>query len=698
MSTIKEEVLRALKELMKIKREPITVSDVHSYITNKLGITSSKKWIRLILDMLVAEGKVRKISSGRFVYYIPIDERQTTLLNYLQPSKSETREEIGAKITQEETLIDFVRKYPTRSVSEEVGKQIELSKLFPSRIESLIRKIADEIAHENPRNLLKEMFEDLLRMFKNYAERYKSTKNKTEEDEIYKKLERILHIIKVVYGYVLGIPISTSRLRPRAPMEAARICLPDRKTKEYKLEYDPNVLEIFLNRRIPDETFIVLETPDIEQSDFIMGVDSSTTKVKITIPNITRRPILLVVNTVVGVTEINGKPLLFPRPETIEKLDSYSAEEEGFLIRPHTLSSFPDYYRDRIREAQMNYLEYRFIDKALSPEPSDSDLYSKLKRPPTIVFLDGRIFPYEHKLSDYIALHGKYVRKSIYAHVKLVRAADALRDIVTITGVVKRGHLAYLWSIISWYMFRKKGLISEDEFLDPGSLITEDDEMRDEYIALLLLKKFYNPNRREVPRTFILIRRFYAMDPVLRRAIGLIDNISKENDVMFWFKEAVVSEYIEEKGLAGYVKEKGLEEDEAWFYAEACAKSAVAMFYYIPPMPANRALDHKRIRIPRYEVLIPSSFMDLELRSMYEKVREKVRKVIFDGRINKDFFVGYDEAKEGLILIVPNYIETAHYYAKNMERTLAEYYGVYLLSKAMEFVKELEELFFGSTA
>ncbi len=691
MGSKKEAVLRALIELAKKKKGPITVSDIYNYM-DKSGIVSSKKWIRLILEKLVAEGKVQKITSRRLVYYIP---KQTSILDYLQPSKPETREEIGARIAREEALLEFLRRYPTRSVSEEIGKQIELNKLFPSRVEKMIEEIAEKIAHENPRKLLKEMFEDLLEMFKEYAEKYRNIRNKVEEENIYKKLDRILQIIKIVYGYVLGIPLSTSRLRPRAPTEVARICLPDHKTKEYVIEYDPKVLEDFLDYRIPDETFIVFETPNDGQNNFIMGVDSSTAPINIIIPNITRRPLSLIVNTVVGITEREGKPLLFPRPETIEKLDSYSAEEEGFLIRPDTLSSYPDYYRDRIREAQMNYLEYKFIDKALSPEPSDSDLYGKLKRPPNIVFLDGRIFPYEHKLSDYVALHGKYVRKSIYAYVRLIRAADALRDIATITGVVKRGHLAYLWYIISWYMFRKEGLINEDEFLDPSSLITEDDEMRDEYIALLILKKFYDPNRKELPRTFILIRRFYAMDPVLRRAIGLTDSISKENDIMFWFKEATISEYVEEKGLAGYVKDKGLEEDEAWFYAEACARGAVAMFYYVPPMPI-KALDHKRIRIPRYEVLIPSSFINLELRSMHKKIKEIVRETIFDGRIDKDFFVGYDEAKEGFILIVPSYIKIAHYYAKNMEKILKKYYGIYLLNKAMEFIRELEKLFFES--
>jgi len=692
MSEFENEILMALAELMR-KKINISVSDVYKHLKKK-GIKKSEKWIRITLEKLVAEGKVKKIESGRISYYIPL-VKQATLEKFISVKQISTRQEIGEQLSED--LWKILTHTAGDPVPVATAKRIAADRHFPERLREKIEKIADDLADENPREILQRMFKDLADRFKKYAEKYKKINDKQEKRRLREKLNNIYRIIKVVYEETLGIPISTSKIRQRGKLEVMRIHLPDRKTGEYILEYDLNTLNLYLNRRIPDDKFIIKEETERELLEPMMGIDASTMPVEIIIPHITRRIIRLYVNTVIGVTDVKSekrtRTLIFPRPESIERLNYLDAEERGFLIRPDTLFSYPAYYHDRIREAQMNYLEHQFVTKILAPFPEEKDIYEVLKRPPCIIFMDGRIFPYEHKIDDYVALHKKYVQRSIAAFVNLMRSAEALRNEAYIVGVVKRGHLAYLWSIVSWYLL-EKGLISEDEFLDPQNLITEDEMMRDEYIAYLLLKKHYNHNSNSTPRTFTVIRRFYAMDPKTRRAIGVSNRIDNENRVEFWLKEANVSETAEKPGLAGYVEEKGGDSDEAWFYSEACARGAVAMFYFIPLLP-NGIQKINAIRIPRYEVLIPYSCLNQNEEDMRKTVKQTIRKIILDGRIEEDLYLAYEEADEYRILIVPKYVKEAHHYAKSMEKEITHNYGIYLISKALEALKTIEEMFFG---
>ena len=694
MGEIKEEVLRALKELSK-ERRLLTASEIADYLRTN-GIHKSTKWISVILKYLVHEGKILEVPRGRITYYMlhpsQLDNKQHILDEYIRVDKEvETLSELKAKLEAEEYL-RYIKELPARTPSEVIAKEILHDKLFPEILEKRLEEIAPELSKENPKKLLREMFEDLIHRYRKYAEELKGTKDRKREEELYKKLERIIHIINTVYVFVLGIPISHSKKKPRGPSEVARIYLPDRRMKEYEAEYDLNLLIRYLERRIPDESFIVFENGE-GGYDLLLGIDTSTMPVSIIIPHILRRAINLRLNTVVGYTtstDENGKrrPIIFPRPESIDGYEEDRAEEEGIIIRPETLSFYPDYYHDRIREAQMEYLQNKFINKSLSPDPSDADIYEKLKRPPNALLSDGRIFPAEHKLGDYVALHGKFVRKSIRAYVSLLRNAEALKDHMVILGVVKRGQLAYLWKIVSWYMM-KKGLISEEEFLDPRNLYTGGEKLRDEYISYLIFKKVWDPIGKKFPRTFSIIRRFYSMDRILMNALGQADTIDAENDIMFWFKEATI--YGEgTTGLSGYVEDHGLEGDEAWPYSEACARGAVAMFYYIPPINLNIPNSHQ-LRPPRFEVVIPYSY--LKEPSMQDKIRGLISNAIKG--INSDEPVTYEEAVEGIFLIVPSVVKMAHQHVKNFQSEIALHYSKYLLSQALKKLKEYESLFLG---
>lgn len=695
MEGIRELILRILKDIAGEKRHHlVTASEVRERLKNE-GIMRSTKWVGQILKLLAAEGEIIEKPIGRTIhYFIPPD--QHTLDEYITVRGEEiiTRDEIQDALEQvdEENYLKLFKLMPAKTISERVGKDLSISKHFPEQLKNKIDKISNDIAEENPRELFKDMFEDLIEMYRKYADEYKATNDRKREAELYKKLQHIYYIIDRVYGFILGIPMCHSKLRSPAPNEAAWIYLPSHKTKEYKAELYLNILEKYLERRTPDDKFIIFEDKSARSEKPLLGTDSSTMPIEIRVPVLTRRIIRFRLNTVVGYTKTDGgdsNPIIFPRPESLDRYDEEEAEEEGFIIRPETFSMFPDYYHDRIREAQMNQLEFRFVDKTLSPDPIDRDVYEKLKRPPPVVLLDGRIFPYEHKLSDYVALHGKYVQRSIRAFVNSVRFSDALKDVVRIIGVVKRGHLAYLWTVVSWYMM-KRGLFDEDDFLHPGSLITEDTEMRDEYIAFLILKNFYDSSSEHIPRTFAIIRRFYSMDPDVRRAFGLADDLSRENSIDFWFGEAIISERVGKQGLSGYVEERGLDGDEAWPYAEACAKAAVAIFYHIPPLDERRALENNRVRIPRFEVLIPYSYL-IEL-PRTENIKKVIRRTVVG--INSDEVYLYDEAKEGIFLILPRHVKMAHTYVKEYQKVVALLYSRYLLSRALRAMKTYEEAFF----
>ncbi len=665
MRSTRDIILQTLIEYYEENKRPATVSEIYLMMRRK-GYRVSERWIRVVLDRLANEGKVEKIGQ-RPSLYKPLVKRApriVPLTRFLGPMS--TSEEISGRIELREA------EYTTEKVAYYVLKLLTEQPGILAKIENL----AEKISQANPIDVALELLDYLCRTFNKCVV-------KGGKDNLYfKVLTRVERLVKRYYASVLGIPVNFNinpKLLERHDLSilcgnagedilgsVAGIGFSIRSSKEVPnaiMVYNRGKVESYLKERFVDDSIVVNEPlANPQDYSYISGHDTSywpTTLTSELFPEFSGIPVAARLYILAGIRyytwrSARGSKVYYsseidPHPRRFAELERYEAIHNGYLVTPEMIEESEE-RASRLVEAAMNILEYTMIQNALQGRYSDAKLaiegmgedaetYIEERPliPPRPIFHDGRIFPYEHKLSDYIggygSWHSRLVRLSIRKFYDLVKAVMG-DEKTLIVGVVKRAQSPYLHPLIIWLLYKYKG-INEEGFWD---YVIRWMYERFEITALLrgLLKKGRVPPGHTL-RTAGVMRRFWAMDETYMRAYTATKNANPhdEYDEDFWLKKPIFSvEQLRQNvgGLKGYIElHGGVEEGADEILAYVLANATVVMTYIMPsPHDVNLEATGAKLEVvlPRYEVLVrPLSYYEFELDEYKSYIRRTLHKL-----------------------------------------------------------------------
>ncbi len=655
----KQLVLQTLQKLYRELKRPIKVTEVFAEL-QRHGYDISERWVRKVLEQYAKGGYVVKIG-GRPTFYMPAKRLNITPLTEFI-GKRGSSEEISGRIELKEA--DY---------TEQVAAHILRILRGQPEILKKVEEHALEIAECNPVNETLELVHFLCKSL--YSQEI------TANSKMYQKVIRqVEKLVKRWLGSVLGVPFVY--LNPKKVLaehdkeslcgsadedllgKVAAIGIGVRSGIGVRgptavLAYNEKRLRQYLETRFTDDKLIIeIDIVNPDRMVYISGHDTSYWPIKLSLP-IEGVPSFTEVYILSGVrystwlvsrgTEVHYVAEVAPDPSSLAQLRHRDAVEHGYLITPDIIEESEERV-SRIVEAAMNILEYQLMLNSIMGAVSGGTLRLEssgfsgydLERPmppPKPIFHDGRLFPYEHKLADYVGGYGDW-------HSRLVRiSVSRFRDIIRhvmgssteepdllIVGVVKRGRAPTIHSLIIWAL-RKLKAIDDKAFWDK---ITQ--WLYERYEVTALFRGIVTKRRLKdkTLRTVGVIRRYWAMDEELMKAYtdyeygakSIWDEYSEE----FWLNEPVFDRTQiregEERGLRGYLSIRGVEANADKTLAYVLANATIVLTYILPP-PKYFAIEKSgneiEFALPRYEVLIhPLSVFSKDL-SKEEGLAEAVK-------------------------------------------------------------------------
>ncbi|MEM2169958.1 MAG: hypothetical protein QXO15_08620 [Nitrososphaerota archaeon] len=725
-----KKMMDALDRILKKKGPRFTRRDLKMAALEVLGPAYSNDVLDSWKKTLIKMNLVKLLPDGSFM------------------ATEKAWEEI-ARVLGRRTLDEFLKQIGRRTTLDEVQAALEhleeitiprfydILERYGVRVSEIIRGVAERgFFDENPRNLLRQMLEDCVRLHNEYCNRYRHTTSETEKRKFLDAMERLRKIVESVFIRYLQLPRGRE---PPAVLDVPR----EGEVREMKILNNES-LELLLRKRVIDERVIVDYQPLVGNA--FTGIDSSITEVRpLFEPPLP--PFNLIVSITIDMSSSGGEPeiIVKPSPDEVAMERIGNLEKEGYVVPGSELLYFDDYYIKRIEEALMQRLQYRAaLDSLKQCNPN--------KPSPNVSFMDGRIWPTEHKVADIFAPHRKYVISALSDFHNLVRYLDDTNT--SVVGVVKRGHLGFLWYLVFWYAYKIK-IIDERIFVMEPRLY-ESLENKDGTIALWLLMLYYARTHR-FARLFAVRRKFYAMDDevvrlflnvALKRGGSIVD---LEEEPAFWtdvVQEMLLRKELEErddvkrieaalqgKQFMGDLPEdfktiierlnqeekkrlaEELEREELLHRKYALLKERlglpspieqsqllrwllsclsdlyafgdIASFYFLPPIEykdefvklyssGSARIEPGKVpsfSLPRIDVLLPVIKWRLLRKNEREEARKVIERVLYRAR-DFELFVWYSP-EEGVLwnLILPAPIMLAHTYAKGLREDLGPKYA-----------------------
>jgi hypothetical protein len=505
-SITEKDVLEAVCEFMKKRsRASFTPKDVLEVLLNsgKINITdleNTEKVLTRIFSSMARRGVFKVEKKGTYkitdVFWSEAQNKNIEcykgILAYLSRNiKVETLSDIQDKIIGLEegrlTLPEFLA---------------DLITLDKERRE-IIYHAVDELISENPdpKKIFIDMLKDYVQVYDRLVEKISKTSAGKEREEIITFAKKLLDIIKNIYGRVLSLPISYTKNCTVCP-----IILP-KDPGRGKIEIREDILEGLLKERIVDDTFFVEEPVSAPVAAFA-GVDTSVVEIDLKkgpFEYMRHLPDIDVFTMVVSVREGrtgNNKEEIYPRPEEITTKTLKELEKERDILPADVIYKFDDYYIPHIKETIMQSKEYRAV-------------YSLPDRKPSllIIYKDGALWPSERKFDDFLYDHREFVIDNLIEYSKMVKN---LSETPVVVGVVKRGHLGFLWFLLNWYIIRKMNKTDVRE-LSKFVAFLERQISSDGSLALLMLLRYAEKRGLDNKgvRMFAVRRKFYATDSQL---------------------------------------------------------------------------------------------------------------------------------------------------------------------------------------
>lgn len=524
MVVTEKDILESICKIMKDRaRATFDLDDlitvlVRSGKINAQNLSEEKRLISRKLSELVKKN-ILKIS-GRGLYKITD--------NYWNIAKSKNIECYKNILDYINNYLEFNKNKAIKTLSEiqdEIlgleAANIRLAEFYgklimlDSEIRRIIKEAIDDIvrSNPNPKKLLIEMLNDYVEMYDELVERISLTIAGNERERLIKQSEELLRIITIIFGRVLSIPISRESTCRQCP-----IILPKDPGKG-RIQVNLEILVDLLEKRIIDDKFFVEEEVRSPIADFV-GIDTSVAEIDLRIGPFAFMRHLPPINIFTAIEAIrrgrngNRDVNIYPRPEKITSEDLKKLEDEKDVLPADVLYRYDEYYIPRIKEAIMQSKEYQIINSIPDRIPMIA-----------IIYKDGAIWPTERKFYDFLYDHKKFVIDNLIEYHKMVKN---ISDSVPVVGVVKRGHLGFLWYLINWYIVRKMNKV---DVKDLSKFVTflERQRSSDGYLALLMLSRYADiKNLRDKGiRLFAIRRSLYSTDETF--TVALLEYAEKEN-------------------------------------------------------------------------------------------------------------------------------------------------------------------------
>ena len=659
----KQLVLRTLQKLYEELGRPVRATEVFVEL-QKYGYNISERWVRKVLEQYARSGYVKKIGR-RPALYMPVKRLNITPITEFI-GKRGSSEEVSGRIELKEA--DY---------TEQVAAHILRILRGQPEILKKIEEHALEIAERNPVDEALELMRFLCTSI--YSQEIMA--NSKIYQKIVKQTEKL---VKKWLGSVLGIPFV--HLNPRTVLKqydkaslcgradesllgsVAAIGIGVRSGVGVRgptavLAYNEKRLRQYLEMRFTDEKLIIeIDLLNPDKIVYISGHDTSYWPIKLSLP-IKGIPSSTEVYILSGVrystwlvsrgTEVHYVAEVAPDPSSLAQLRHRDAIEHGYMVTPDIIEESEERV-SRIVEAAMNILEYQLMLNSITGavpggtlrlESSGSGDYSSERPmpPPRPIFHDGRLFPYEHKLADYVGGYGDWHSRLV--RISISRFRDVIRHVIgssteepdlLIVGVVKRGRAPTVHPLIIWIL-RNLKVLDDKAFWDKVTQwLYERYEVTALFRGIVKKKKLENKTLRTVG----IIRRYWAMDEELMKAYTDPDygakSIWNEYSEEFWLNEPVFdrAQIREgERGLRGYLSLKGVEANADKTLAYVLANATIILTYILPP-PKYFAIEKSgneiEFALPRYEVLVHpiSVFGKEDLAKAVKLYRNYINRVI----------------------------------------------------------------------
>lgn len=586
--------------ILKRERKPLTVREIQDTL-KEMGFNFTYYWLKLKLDELSSLGSIVKLRDGRLTRYADLSVRPfATLDQFIGFSTSDhvERARVGeeARLSEEGLKIfeyavqEWLGAIPTKVWSEVLKPKLVVNK-------NLLR-----FANENPRSLLIESIERLLDLYNKIILRHKHSTNLEERSDLVKKRMLLEDAMRDITSYV-GIPIEPSGITINFGKERGEIVDKDLIIALLKANvFGDNIIMQFE----PSKGFSAknpIVTVGIDGTQFEISAGYVLGRATFALGSIAyTAPIYINAAVASWLEALEDKDAIHdprPTPEEWAEYTHHKAISEGLILTPGELARYSESIWKRAAEAAMNAVEYRKARETIRPPKG---VLGRLPNPePSIVTLDGRLFPYEHVVDDYMHDHHEQVKAAIQEFNALVAFNDAYNDHRNPTtlycGLVKRSPYQSFKILLACWML-KENLLSEEEF---WKILSHSCNMPDGWLLwkiFSLMREMLDGNNMlisfQVKRPFASMVRGEPLKDLLEGVRGrdVNDRVEALKDQSRW------SEVLEK-----YAERKNKPMIDVKPYAVICAKGHILTFFC--DVPYLSKFEH--IVLPRFEVLVPYS-------------------------------------------------------------------------------------------
>lgn len=632
--------------------------------------------IEMERDEIIEQRPHPQRRNAKLIHLRELGQQQLPLFDFLTSRSEIERQE---RATQDlYTEDEAEREQASISVLQDIAAGHAQESIFAK----YVRKVAANLANENPVELILEMAEWVVDDINSLADRIKKAgQNKQEE---VRRLARELGFRRIK---AVSFFCRLWRFDPPVGSIKGIMNLPTvpQMVSGQRASVDIVRARQRLQRRIIGQKVIDVLEPVENSHKAAIGTDASVGDIRVRHEQgsfIPPTPAVLFVAS--AAMRVRDSGVMSPywdydlNPRELEKYEDLDAAQQGLLISPRLRREAITDFR-HLRSAAMELRQYmqelRVVRQEAQWHPISNSPDLKQPPPTSLIFRDGRIFPLVHRLDDYDGasapddvLYGEVVRREINAFREVFKSTTTTKLGAIYGGTVKAPEFSWFAMIAFWYMRVKKGIKElPDGFYRPP--------LNDQAVTHLLFWGLteFNPevftSQRNMYVTFRAVRRysdiaFQSAPQVLTNPDRSVKRIVDEDIEDDWI------EYIEqhindandryEKHKRGVPALSSVQEYEA--FIDLCYRAGVMMFYSAPCRMYKAVIESSsHFLTPRWETIINLEKFDSDWNN--QRMGRMLSWLIDEGGLVKDethAVGGHEELVEGLPLYIPDVVMQAH--------------------------------------
>lgn len=588
----------------------------------------SPRAIRNLLNDLMAEGTIIRTkqwskAAGKppFAYFHPNKvPQQLSLLDQIMGVKTQiqTKTEL-----EREQLTSEDRK--SNDEAQSVLERIAREHIQSDRYAWAIAEVAEQLAQQNPVDLLLEMVQWVVKDVNMLADQVDETwkKDPRQAEELASKLQMRLDWIKRYFQQMWRLDNKRRNISGILELPSqAKNC----KFGERAVIPELEKVKERLKERIHGDSVIELRPIKLNVHKAAAGTDASVADIDLEHRQGSFVPPDRVAVTTAAAALIShegdaqNSPIYLDFdifPDKLREYGDHRAASEGLLLSPVLKQVLPEKDFKHSRMAAMDLRQYledlRVLQKNAKWRPIGNLPNLGIMPKASLIFRDGRIFPLVHRIDDYESsgLYGQIVRKEIETFSYVVQPTlSGPASNVVYAAAVKDPEMSFLAPIIFWYLYQQEikfgneiVATKEDVYSVPFG-----DTAVAHLLFLGLAKKLpvtaQNDSKVGMFVTFRGMRRFSDigiknMPPVLYEQQRPVD----ENDIEDWY--SYVRERVTDKEEKGEDDKIGLDEYAPFTYL--LTQVGVSMCYAAPAgvyEPMKKSSSGSHFLLPRLEVAI----------------------------------------------------------------------------------------------